>query len=84
MISTLRHIIKIRLGHKYKSFMWLPLEIDRYQVDIDEIKSKLERLNQRIQVFHSIIIYNSEECCKRKEAYSGTIIVPIAYIKRTA
>lgn len=85
-MDTLRHIIKTRLGHKYKSCIGLPLEIDRSQVDIEEIESNLEILKQRIQGAHSSFIYNLDECgyTDYNDAREKKLIVPITYTKRTA
>ena len=84
-MDTLRHIIRTKLNHKFKTCLGLPLEVDRADVNLDDIERNLEELKEKIKGVPSCFIFNLDECgySDYADARERQLIVPITYTNRT-
>lgn len=59
--DTLRHIIREKLGHLFKSVVGIPKEEDRMAVSLEDIEKNIEELKQKIEGVPTKFVFNLDE-----------------------
>lgn len=85
-IDTLRHIIRDKLGHLFKSVIGVGMEQNRLQVKLEDIENNTNELKRKIEGVPTRFVFNLdevgyEEFCDSHEIY---VIVPSDYKQATA
>lgn len=82
-MDTLRHILKTKLGNKYKTCLSLALEIERSEINLEEIEQNLKELKEKINGIPSPFNFNLDECgyTDYADTREKKLIVPISYSK---
>ncbi len=84
--DTLRHIIREKLGHLFKSVVGIPMEENRMAVSLDDIEKNIEELKQKIEGVPTKFVFNLDEVGYEEfcDAHEMHVIVPIDYKLQTA